>query len=437
MYAPQQLAVGGSDENFLGIEQPPSLARKIAELMTYIPVVVAAFVSQLGLVAIPKAGGAIQLICGSMVLAIIILTGTRFTLTIWVAIILNLAATLSQMFAQGELPLIGGGLPGMTFWFFNLLGAWYLVQNRSAERRMIIFYLILLVGLTMTGGYYMKTHKVERLGLEGVGGGMANPNTIAYMAGIFSVALMFWSLRCRVALRPILWLLAFVMFVLLLRTVSRTGLALFAVGFMFYLVAVLGGKGMRVSGLIFVGVAVLAASQVTYILADLLQLFEKRLELRTAEGRLGIYQWQTLSDLASTFLFGRGPGDAQMTSTGIQAHNTFVYVHMAWGGITAYPYALWLIFLGSRVYRLAVSREAPIDIKMQVVAYYLMALGGEMTNNINFYAYSSTFAFAVIEKYTVPFSRKKMHERMIQENQAAAWNAPMPALAMRRFQPNR
>ena len=430
----QSMMAPAPDESLLSadsFEQPPSLPRKIAELFTYVPIVIAAFVTQLGIVQIPKLGGAIQMACGAMVIGIIILTGTRPTLTIWCALLLNLFATMSQMVGQGELPLVGGGLPGLMFWFLNLLGAWYVVQNRSAERRMIIFYMGLLVLLTFVGGAYQKTHKVERLMLEGVGGGMANPNTIAYMAGIFSIAALFWSLRCKAALRPVLWALAFLLFVMLLRTVSRTGIVLFAVGFMFFLVSAFAGKGMRSSGVLFIGFALIAGSQLTYFIADQLIFFEKRMELKTAEGRLGIYQTQTLTDLAGTVIIGKGPDDAQLTSTGIQAHNTFVFVHMCWGGITAYIYAAWLIILGMRVYRMAMSKEVPMDLRMQVVAYYFMALGGEFTNNINFYTYSSVFAFAVVEKYSVAFSRKRIAERRHHTPFEPAWQRP-PMLALGR-----
>ncbi len=390
------------------VDEPPSILRKIVELLVYIPVIVSAFLGVWGLHQVRFFGGGTSFAATLFTILVVLLSGQRPPFSVWLAVVIWLGANISQTIGNGQTPVTGAGLPMLLFHIGTLLGMWYVAQNPAAERRMIFFYVILLIVLTYMGGQTMRSHaSVERLELEGVGGLMANPNSIAYMAGILGIAMLFRSLRESAALKPILWLLAIVMFILLMRTVSRTGLVLFAVGLMAFMVAALGGRGVRVSGLIFLCIVVLFASQFAYLIADQIVSYQKRVRVDT-EGRLGIFSLSTLSDLMSTFIFGRGPERAISTATGIAPHNTFIYMHLAFGGITAYPYLAWLSILGIRILRMLRARDFPLDIKAFVVAMYLMAVGGEGTNNINFTLYSSVYAWAIIEKYTAMYSHRGM-----------------------------
>ncbi|QDV90443.1 hypothetical protein RAS2_15220 [Phycisphaerae bacterium RAS2] len=407
---------GWSADSALGpipvqVDEPPSVLRKFVEVLVYVPVIVSAFLSVWGLHQVRFFGGGVSFFTTLLTIAAVFLSGQRLPLSVSFGVVIWIAANISQSIGNGQAPITGPGLPMLLFHIGTLLGMWHVVQNRAAERRMIFFYVVLMIYLAFVGGQYMRGHaSVERLELEGVGGLMANANSIAYMTGIFSIALLFRSLREPAALKPILWILAFAMFVLLMRTVSRTGLVLFAVGFMAFLVAALGGRGVRISGLVFICVVVLLATQFAYLVADQVLSYQRRVEVDT-EGRFGVFSITTVTDLMSTLVFGRGTDRAISSATGITPHNTFLYLHFAFGGITAWPYFAWLAILGIRVLRMLRASDFPLDIKAFVVAMYLMAVGGEGTNNINFTIYSSVYAWAIIEKYTSIYSLRNMAQR--------------------------
>lgn len=393
------------------VDEPPSILRKVVEIFVYIPVLVSAFLEVWGLQQIKFFGGGVSFFTTVLTIGVVFLSGKLPPLSVVFGIIICIAANLSQSLGNGQMPITGQGLPMLLFHIGTLLGMWYVSLNRAAERRMILFFVCLMIYLAFAGGQYMRGHaSVERLELEGVGGLMANANSIAYMTGVFGIAMLFRSLREPAALKPIMWVLAIVMFILLMRTVSRTGLVLFAVGFMAFMVVALGGRGVRVSGLIFLCIVVLFLSQFAYLIADQVLSYQKRVEVDT-EGRLGVFSIATINDMVSTLVFGRGPERAISSATGITPHNTFFYMHFAFGGITAWPYFAWLLILGIRVLRMLKANDFPLDIKAFVVSMYLMAVGGEGTNNINFTIYSSVYAWAIIEKYTAIYSHRKMTMR--------------------------
>jgi hypothetical protein len=395
-----------------GVERPPNMMRKVAEALLYIPVLTGVFLDYLGIIQIRYAAGSINLFCGLAGLAIVLMHRERLPLSVWFGLIINVGANATQVLANDELPVLGKGLPFLLFHLGNLLLTCFVIQNSAAMKRVILFYVMLLFLLTAVSGSYMETHKTERLAFEGIGGGLGNPNTIAYMSATFSISLLFWSLRASKSIRPILWTLAICIFIVLLRTVSRTGLVMFFAGFFLLILAIVGGKGTRIGGLILLGFCMLVLSQIAYLVADQIMYFERRMELKTAEGRLGIYTWSTVQDLMETLLFGRGPDRAQVGSTGIAAHNSFIYIHQAYGGIAAWPYLTWLIMLGVRTFRMVISRDYPLDIRLWIISLLGMAIGGELTNNINMTCYSSLFAWAMIEKYAVgPYSKKAIAQR--------------------------
>jgi len=395
----------------VNVDHPPSILRRLVELCVYAPVILTSFLGVWGLYQIRFFGGGVSFFATAITFCAVLLSGQRPPLSVWFAIAIWIGANLSQSIGNGQTPITGQGLPMFLFHIGMLLGMWFVSLNRAAERRMIFFFVGLMLFLAYFGGQTMRSEgSVERLELEGVGGLMANPNSIAYMVGIFGVTMMFRSLREPAVLKPILWILTLAMFVLLIRTVSRTGVALFAVGVMAFLVAALGGRGMRISGLIFLCIVVLFVSQFAYLIADQLLFFQKRARVDT-EGRLGIFSITSLMDMMSTFIFGRGPDNAISSATGIAPHNTFLYMHLAYGGITAYPYLAWLTILGIRILRMLRASDFPLDIKAFVVAMYLMGVGGEATNNINFTLYSSVYAWAIIEKYTAMYSHRNMELR--------------------------
>src|SRR5262249_54939887 len=150
--------------------------------------------------------------------------------------------------------------------------------------------------------------------------------------------------------------------------------------------AILLARGARLGGLVLVVFGAIAAFQMAYLFAGSIDLLKNRFEgeRRNTESRTMLYDVRTLSDLWDTTPFGRGPDRAANTSTGINAHNTFVYMHMAFGAITAWPLLIWQIAMGLRVLRMLRDSAVPIDSRLMVLAFYGMVFGEYMTNNTSF-----------------------------------------------------
>jgi hypothetical protein len=410
----------GTANDALGVEKPPSLARKFVELLFYVVVLNGAYVHLTGLATVRFASGGLVLGAGLLTFFLMKAQGERLPVSVWFALIFAAAANVSQL-RYGELPLIGEGLPGITHWISYLIMMCYLVRNSATQKRVLLFSAFLVVGLVISGGGMHKG--AERLMLQGVGAGFSNANALAYASGLFAVALLFYSLRSPKVLRPFLWGLAAVLTYCLFLTVSRGGAITMACGVAVLLGAILTARGVRLGGVILVGVAVVAVSQLAYLLSESVTYLEERLQ--TESERTLVYQWETLNDLAETLVFGRGPS-AIITSAGFTAHNTFLYAHTAYGGMAAYPYLLWLIVLMVRITRMMFARDHPMDAKLLVVALFGMGLAAQLLSNQGQLFYCVVYATAITEKYTAPYSHRRIAQR-----KTTAWPAaffrPTPA----------
>jgi hypothetical protein len=163
-------------------------------------------------------------------------------------------------------------------------------------------------------------------------------------------------------------------------------------------------------------VGIIAVLQLGYLLARPLYLLEERLMYEPIVGgvRMKVYGLGTLHDLWDSKILGRGMGTVTR-SAGITAHNSFIYTHMCFGGITAWPYAVWLVVLGVRILRTIRFSDIPRDTKFLIVALFGMALGSQLFVNRAYLFYSSVYATAMIEKYTAPFGKRRMRARMAAE----------------------
>jgi hypothetical protein len=96
---------------------------------------------------------------------------------------------------------------------------------------------------------------------------------------------------------------------------------------------------------------------------------------------------------------------------GIAPHNTFLYVHLAYGGMCAYIYLAWLLLLSTRIFRMMLGHELPMDTKLLVVAMFGMGLGAQLLSNQGYVFLASMYGIAVVEKYTHPYRRSAVLAR--------------------------
>lgn len=409
-YGAARPAVAAADP--LGIERPPSVTRKFVELLLYLTLTNSAFGTVTGLGTLRFASGGLILASGLLTLGIMLSQRERLPISIWFAWAMAIGANLSE-FLRGQLPLVGHGVTGITHWLSQLLMICYLVRNEATQKRVILFVSCLFIVLMMWGGVMLGE---GRLNLIGVGSGFRNPNRQAYIAGTFAIALLFWSLRSVKILRPILWGLAGVLVYYLVLTVSRGGIATFACGSAVLMAAILLGRGVRVGGIILVGVGLIAASQLAFLFADPISLLERRFQRQSI--RTKVYSRATLYDLKQTVVFGKGAG-YELREVGITAHNSFLHAHTCFGGITAWPFMLWLLVLAVRIARMLLATHFPPHVKLEVVALSGMALACMLLSNMGYLIISTVYAAAVVEKYTAPYSHRRIAKRKALSRQTA------------------
>jgi len=398
-----------------GVERSPSILRKLIELLLYVMVLNSVFLMRTGLVLIPYLSGGLNTASGLLCLFVMLLEGERPCMSVKFAVVMNVAANLSLSLGLGIQPVLGKGLPQMLHWFSMLTMICFLVQDRRAEKRLMLFFSVLLIGIMFFTSETISTRGgAERVGAaEDIGGNFANTNAVAYVGGFFCTALLFWSLRAARSFRPVLWFLSGLLLFITFRTVSRVGILLLLFGIGMLIIAIMMGRGTRVGGLILILVGMLVLSQLAFLFSDTMAALEKRIhgERESTMSRLNLYSWQTLGDLMETLFVGRGPANAQNTSSGITAHNTFVYTHMCYGGFAGWLFLAWTILLGRRLWRTIKARAYPWDRLIMLATFFALIVGEYMTNNLGFVDFSAMYGVAVIEKYTRPFSTRLMTER--------------------------
>jgi hypothetical protein len=122
--------------------------------------------------------------------------------------------------------------------------------------------------------------------------------------------------------------------------------------------------------------------------------------------------WRAVGrDLKNTLILGHGQYFAQVRGTGIKPHNTFLYLHLSYGGIYAWVYLSWIIILGVRMIRMVLLGEYPFRQKMELAGILAVALGCQMMDNLGIVNYAVIFGMSLSDNYLRPFSRRNIHNR--------------------------
>jgi O-antigen ligase len=348
--------------------------------------------------------------------------------SVWFAVVFNIFANISQVVAHGKIPIIGEGLALLFHWLSFLIMICFLVQNSAAEKRVLVFFAVMIILAVIKGGL-MTFVEQYRLTLVGVAAAFGNANALAHMSVLFAVAALFWSLRSSKSIKPLIWLMAGVLIIIMVRTISRGAMLAFGCGCLVLIVTVMIGKGVRAPGIILTIIAVITVLQFGYLLSRQVEYLKQRYigagaAAYSAKARLGIYSLDILDELWETKLFGRGTQDRIARTTGKTPHNTFLYAHLVFGGMTGWTYLLWLLYLGRRIFKMFRAKDFPLDTKMQVLALFGMSLASQLLSNQGQLFYSSIFAAAIVEKYTSIYSRRSMRRRWALLDEYEAYSTP-------------
>lgn len=402
----------GPSADALGVAGPPNLSRKLVEFLLYATMINSNLILQSGLAVLPGAGGGPVVLAGMLSAMIILMRGDRMPMTVWFALAINILANITEVFGHGKMPLFASGLNLFFMWMANTVMFCYVAQNQAGFRRMLMFFCLLMILAIQLGGVTEGTRTVQRLRVENVGGLYANPNQIGPSGGILCVGLLFWSLRGSKVLRPFLWFLAAVMMYYVFMSVSRAGILVSLCGLSVFLVAAVGTRGIHGSGLVVILACVAGAAIIIPMLTSAFEGLAERAQSgdHSARARMAVYSYETVEDLFDTVLIGRGSDQAH-TSVGINAHNSFIYTHMAYGGIAAWVYMAWLMTLSVRLIRMLRAGDFPRDVKLQAIALFGIMLGANLFTNTGYLELPTYLAVGYLEKYTAAYSLSRVRAR--------------------------
>jgi hypothetical protein len=394
------------EHSCLNFDNKETLGRICVEVLLYISILCRAFGWQLGILKIERLSGAIIIISGLVCLGIIIYKREHIPRSIFFAFIIGLLAYLSELISLGlGKLLVSLGPVNMLFWMSTLLMACYVVRNDRAALRFALFlagcvFFAVSIGGTTTGvGGYTEYWRL-RLERGEVATMFANANALAQVCYMVVIALLFFSLRCTKVIKAICWICALGLSVIVLMTLSRQGLILLGLGIFFYLTAVMVGKGGKIGLILLLVLAIMVASKYMNELMTIKQAYGYRFGIPS--GRFEF--WLTAPhDMMDTLIIGKGTSLAR-TSQGLQPHNTFLWLHLAYGGLCAWIYAAWIFWLSVKVWQLFWFRKIEWRLKMEVTAMFTIFFLCQLTGVFAPGNYGIILATAIVEKYITPFS---------------------------------
>lgn len=397
------------------VDEPPGPARKLVEALFYMVLALGLFQTYLGpLSGVRFVVGGPILLCGALAALITLARRQPLPSTVWFYVLIAIGANISQIIVAQEMPVVGRTVAPFVIFPCYLIMVGLVVRNEVACKRLMIALSLFALLAVWTAGVELTARAgSQRLRLDKViATTLGDANALAFHAGTLAVSVLFWSLRSAKMIRPALWFLAGVLTLVVIRTVSRSGIVGLGCGLAVLATAILLGRGVRLSGIILIIVAVCAGSVLLSTVSDSLDFLVERFtstDLRETV-RLRVYSWETVIDLLNTMVLGRGPFLSE-TFAGIHAHNAYIYTQLTYGGITAMPYLAMLAMMGIRTFRLVRDNGVPRDIRLWVLALFGMTLLYQMTTNMGYVGPESILAFAVIERYTAPYSRRRLEYR--------------------------
>jgi hypothetical protein len=360
------------------------------EMLVYISLAGRIFIRPLGIYNITGLSGAIILASGIICFAVMIIKRERLPTSIFFIIGITLFANLTDVLKLGMLakePLFAAS-------FFLMLC--YIFRSPNAAKRFCFFLAACVFYSVIMGGTYASEgygHLRLQLDSNIVATVFANSNNLAQVALVPAIALLFFSLRSRLFTKLLCWLSFIGLSAVALLTVSRQGVVLLGVGLFFYFTAAFMSRKNKIAPfavlLLLLVTASLFATQTTEITENYLYRFSL--------GSERINYWLSATeDMADTIINGYGTTKAY-TADGYQPHNTFLWMHLAYGGICAYLYLAWLFWMGFKVLRLFFVKDIEANIKIETLAMFLIYFLGQAVNVFALSNYGFLLATVMIE----------------------------------------
>ena len=378
------------------IEAPPSILRIMVEAIFYFVLTISTFIEQIGVSKIDNLAGAIVTAAGLFTFIVILIQREKLSASFLFMLAIVIAGNFSQVFGNGETPIVGEGLPPLLHGATLTLIFCYLVRNQAAEKRVIFIVCAVIIVTTVLFGEFI----FGRLSLENVGGTFSNANDLAYSSGLFGVALLFRSLHSDRKIKILFWTISLVLIFICLRTVSRGGILALGCGLWLFFLTMFIGRQKARNIFFLTTTGIIVACFFSGVVTERMTSIAKRMEeTESFKKRAAVFKEDPLGDMRKTLIFGKGPEMAE-TSAGVTAHNTFLHTHITYGGPAAYIYLLWLLWMIRAIVRVVFNKNIKADIKFMVVAIFLVMFVSQMVSNNGYLFLSSCYVVGVVDKYT-------------------------------------
>ena len=413
---------------YVGASERYGFGRFVAEILLYISLILGAFGEQVGTTNVPVLGGAIILLCGLITAGIMLAEGKKLPMSIWFALVITILANVSEVI-NGQQPL-NTSVNAMLFWMCRLLIACHLFKNDKAAHRAFFFLALCILLAIGRGGLGEVTGvgRVERLTTgEQMTGALQGPNGIGPAAASVASFLLFFSLRSSKKFKLFYWLAAMLIAYIAIRTVGRRSIFMLFFGVFVFCLAATFTKGGKFGFIMLIFLTIFGVARYAYTLTRV----KETATIRFAQGydRLAMNP-ELRSDVAKTVLFGMGREEL-FSRYGNIPHVPFYYLHLTYGGLTAYIYVVWLILLSMRCWRIFWSPEVDWRYKFEMTAAYGLFMLPQIASVFGPAQYGTLLVTAMLEKYTAPFSRRQVHLRRF-EREALSMLPPEESEVMQR-----
>lgn len=108
--------------------------------------------------------------------------------------------------------------------------------------------------------------------------------------------------------------------------------------------------------------------------------------------------WQSsLKDISETIISGRGTFFGY-NSDGILPHSSFLWIHIAYGGICALIYTSWIVWLSIRVFKLFINEKNKLEEKLAAFSILIVFILSQFTSYFSSSNYGFIIGVALIER---------------------------------------
>lgn len=366
-------------------------ARIVVECLFYLSIGSRVFAPQLGLLRFTGLSGAMILSSATVCLLIMLSRREEIPASIFFALFINIFAVITDLIWLGTLNR------DMLFWLSALLMACFIFRDERAISRGLLFIGVCVAGaLTFNAVFESEKLGIMRLYLnkDGAGSMFANSNDLAQIACVTAVILLFRGINRPFMAKLLLYAAALGLAGVTLLTLSRQGVMILGAGFFLYFIALLL-KRNRSFELIIITAAITVFT--FYNMDSLAEVIDGYAYRFTQESGRTNYWMTALRDMKNSLLAG-GSSINAYSFDGSLPHSTFLWLHLAFGGVCAWIYALWVAYLGWQTSRFVLGQGlGSWPIRIETLTIFLMFLAAQFTTVFAPGNYAFILCVAILE----------------------------------------